>query len=85
MKRWIWLISILLPWRMRRQLLIRVFGFEIDRTATIGISWVFPEKTLVMGPHARIGHLNVIKSVDAVRMEEGSLIGTLNWITANVA
>lgn len=85
MKRLIGLVSIFLPWSLKRQVLVRVFGFQIDRTATIGLSWVTPEKSLVMGPRARIGHLNVIKSVDEVRMDEGSLIGTLNWITANLA
>jgi acetyltransferase-like isoleucine patch superfamily enzyme len=79
------LISVLLPAPLRRLLLEKAFGFEIDRTATIGLSWVMPKEKLIMGPHSRIGHLNMIRSVDILRMEEGSLIGTLNWVTANLA
>lgn len=79
------MVSIFLPWTIRRWMLTRLFGFEIDKTATIGFSWVLPDKRLVMGPNARIGHLNMIRSLDEVIMGEGSLIGTFNWITANLA
>jgi acetyltransferase-like isoleucine patch superfamily enzyme len=77
-------LSVLLPWSLRRRLLNRAFGFEIDPEARIGFSWTFPRK-LIMGPGARIGHLNVIRSLEEVRMDRYALIGQMNWFTDNLA
>ncbi len=70
----------LLPWPLRRIALIRWFGFKIDRTARIGWSWVFPRQ-LVMGPGARIGHLNVIIHLQRVELKAHAYIDRHNWIT----
>ena len=77
-------ISLVLPWGLRRRLLNRAFGFEIDPEARIGLSWTFPGK-LVMGPGSRIGHFNVMRSLEEVRMGSYALIGQMNWITDNLA
>jgi acetyltransferase-like isoleucine patch superfamily enzyme len=77
--------SILLPWPLRRRFLNRFFGHKIDPGARIGLSWIFPGSVLTMGPGARIGHLNVIRSVEEVRLGEQAAIGTMNWITDNLA
>lgn len=77
-------LSVLLPWGLRRRLLNRAFGFEIDPEARIGFSWTFPRK-LIMGPGSRIGHLNVIHSLNEVRMGRYALIGQMNWFTDNLA
>jgi serine acetyltransferase len=76
-------LTLILPWGVRRRVLEALFGFEIHSTARIGFSWVVPRR-LVVGPHARIGHLNVIRQVQTVILEEGGTIGGLNWITANL-
>lgn len=77
-------LSLLLPWSLRRRLLNRVLGYEIDPAARIGFSWTFPRK-LIMGPGARIGHLNVVRSLEEIRMDRYSLIGQMNWFTDNLA
>ncbi len=77
-------LSVLLPWGLRRRLLNQVLGYEIDPQARIGFSWTFPDR-LVMGPGARIGHLNLIRSLEEVRMERFALIGQMNWFTDNLA
>jgi acetyltransferase-like isoleucine patch superfamily enzyme len=75
------LITIALPWGLRRLVLTRVFRYEIHRTARIGFAWVFPRK-LVLGPSTSIGHLTVCRGLDLVKLEERATIGRANWISA---
>ena len=35
-----------------------------------------------MGPHTSVGSLTVCRGVDLIQLDEGALIGRLNWITA---
>lgn len=74
-------LSMWLPWRLRRLLLERYFGYELHPTSSIGFSILLVEK-LVLGRGARIGHLNMIKGLELVSIGEQSIIGNLNWITA---
>ena len=74
------LLTILLPWSLRRRALNRWFGYRIDHTARIGLSWIFPDE-LVMGPGARIGHFNVAIHLKRMEMGTASTIGRRNWIT----
>ena len=75
------LLAVLLPWPLRRLVLVYLLGFKIDKTAKIGFSWVGPAH-LEMGPHSRIGHLTGIRpGMDLLRLEEGATIGNLNWIS----
>ena len=74
------ILSIILPWKRRRKILIKRFGFEIHPTARIGRSWVFPKK-LIMEEKTYIGDVNMIKGADLVHMKPFSRIGRLNWIT----
>ena len=71
----------LAPWPMKRWLLQRLYGYELDRSSRIGLSWVFPRR-LIMGRNARIGHLTVCKGLELLRLGECASIGRLNWITA---
>ncbi len=80
MKTLLRLLSIVLPWPLRRALLCRLEGYQIDPTSRIGLSWVFPGR-LQMGPHSRIGNLTVAKNLDLVRLGEYSSIGNGNWVT----
>jgi hypothetical protein len=76
------LAMLLVPWPLRRVLLVLVLGYKIDRTARIGFSLICP-KHLDMGPRAMIGHLTLCKyGVESLSLGEGALIGNLNWITA---
>lgn len=74
------LVLFLFPWGIRRRLLCRIFGFHIDKSARIGLSFIVPRK-LIMKKEAYIGHLSVCKGADLLQMEESSRIGNLNWIT----
>ncbi len=71
----------LLPWRLRRLALASLFGYELDPTSYIGVSWVYPRGKLRLGPYARIGHGTVLRGLDDVELGAYSQIGTLNWLT----
>jgi len=74
------LFTFILPWKLRRLALNRFFGFEIHRSARIGLSWVFPDK-LIMAAGTRIDHFTVAIHLDTIRLGENSTIGRGNWIT----
>ncbi len=75
------LLLVCVPWKIRRHLLQRLFGYELHPSSWIGWAWVFP-KQLVMAQGARIGHLTVCKGLDRLSLGESASIGRLNWITA---
>lgn len=80
MKTLLKLLSLLLPWPLRRLLLIRFLDYQIHPTAVIGWAWIFPRR-LVMEEHSRIGHLTVCKGLDLLHLGPHAVIGRLNWIT----
>jgi acetyltransferase-like isoleucine patch superfamily enzyme len=74
--------SLMLPWPLRRLVLVHVLGYAIDKKARIGFSVVIPAR-LEMGPYALIGHLTFCKpGVELIRLGEGAIIGNLNWLGA---
>jgi serine acetyltransferase len=81
MKRLIMLVSIILPWTLRRWLLRAVFGYQIDPTARIGLAWVLPKK-LIMERNSKIDHFTVCKGMDLISLSEYASVGRANWITA---
>ncbi|WP_226366705.1 hypothetical protein [Pseudonocardia sp. ICBG162] len=74
-------LVVVLPARLRRSVHHRLLGHDIHPTATIGRSVVNVDR-LVMGPGARIGHLNLIRGLELVRLDRGALVNHLNWINA---
>lgn len=77
------LIQIILmafPWSVRRRLLVKIFGYELDKKSKIGFSLILA-KNLVMKSNARIGHLNFVKKIDGLIINQNSKIGSRNWIT----
>ncbi len=72
--------SLLMPWALRRRLLVTVFGYAIHPTAFIGRSWIMP-KHLVMGESALIHHFTVCRHIDLLEMGDHAVIGRGNWIT----
>lgn len=73
-------LIVLMPWRLKRALLTRIFGYRIAKTARIGLSWIYP-KHLVMGDGAWIGHLTAAVNLDLVELAEHTRVGRNNWIT----
>lgn len=80
MKPLLAVLSILLPWPLRRVFLERCFGYRLHPTSRIGLSWIFPH-ALEMGAHSGIGHLNLCKGLDRLRLHDHATIGRGNWIT----
>ena len=70
----------LLPWSLRRQALIVVFGYQLHAKSRIGFAWVMPER-LIMDCDSRIGTLTVCKGLRLLHLKEGATIGKGNWIT----
>jgi acetyltransferase-like isoleucine patch superfamily enzyme len=80
LKNLLMLLSIMLPWPLRRSFLERQFGYSIHPTSSIGLSWIAPRR-LVLEEHSRIGHLNVCKNADLLHLGANAIIAQLNWIT----
>lgn len=73
-------IAFALPWALRRPLLNILFGFDIDRSARIGVSLVLTNR-LIMAAGARIGHANLVRKLDTLVMARNSAIFSRNQIT----
>jgi hypothetical protein len=80
MKTFLGLLSLLLPWGLRRSFLEKQFGFSIHPSSRIGFAWIFPRR-LVMEEGSRIGHLTLCKNIDLLHLGAYSVVGQLNWIT----
>jgi serine acetyltransferase len=81
MKKLILVLTLILPWSVRRLALQVVFGYSIHPTARIGFAWVFPRR-LILAEHSRIGNLTVCKGMDIVQLGPYASLGRLNWVTA---
>jgi acetyltransferase-like isoleucine patch superfamily enzyme len=73
-------VTTVLPWRLKRLLLIRLFGYRLDISARIGYSLV-DVKSVYMGKGARIGHMTVFRGLENLEIGDFGRIGNLNWIT----
>jgi acetyltransferase-like isoleucine patch superfamily enzyme len=73
-------IVVILPWPLKRSLLQRLYGFELDPTARIGLAWIYP-RCLRMAAGARIDAFTVALNLEALDMGEYATIGRSNWIT----
>lgn len=73
-------LAIIPVWAIKRFLLVVLFKYDIDPSARIGYSYIFPSR-LYMGPESIIGHASVCKGLSALWMGRRATIGRLNWIT----
>jgi len=67
-----------LPWPLRRAALKGLFGYDIAKTARIGLSVVAADY-VVLEEGARIGHFTVIRRIARLKL------GNLNWISGSGA
>jgi acetyltransferase-like isoleucine patch superfamily enzyme len=74
------IISLFLPWNLKRHFLKIFFSYELHPQAHIGLAWIFPRE-LSMAAGARIDHFTVAIHLDRIEMKENSSIGRSNWIT----
>src|SRR5476651_2868254 len=70
----------LLPWRLKRVVLVRWHGYELHPSAHIGIAYVFPDK-LEMAEGSKIGHLTVALNLHEIVLARHASLARLNWIT----
>jgi len=75
------IIISILPWRFKRVVLNKFFGFQLHKTARIGLS-VLDVRSLKMDAGSSFGHLNFVRSVNAIELQDSASVGNLNWITA---
>lgn len=80
MKFVIKLIVAFLPWPLKRMVLQFIFGYKIDPSAYIGLSWIYPGQ-LVLEKGARIDHFNLAIHLDSIILKEYARVGRNNWIT----
>jgi acetyltransferase-like isoleucine patch superfamily enzyme len=80
MKNLLYLLSILLPWPLRRRFLQSAYGYQIHPTARIGLSLIRPRR-LIMEEATVIGHFTVAINLDLIHLRHHSRIGRGNWIT----
>lgn len=73
---------LLMPGPMKRLLLRWLFGWEIDKSARLGLSLFYNVKDVRLAPGARIGHFNVFRNLRSVELGSNALIGNWNWVTA---
>lgn len=71
---------LILPWFLRRFLLIKLFGYQLHPTARIGFSIVVVDR-LRMGERSRIGHFDFIFNLEFLELGKEAVIGRGNWIT----
>src|SRR5258708_20871728 len=80
MKKLLYVVALLLPWALRRRLLVAAFGYRIHPTSYIGLAWVMPEQ-LVMDSYSRIGTLTVCKGLRLLHLKQNASIGRANLIS----
>ena len=80
MKKILSLLVVLLPWKIRRWLLVRIWKYEIHPGARIGWAYVYPNH-LKMAKGSSIDHLTVAVNLELMVLEENSIISRSNWIT----
>lgn len=80
LKNIVMLLSMFLPWPVRRRLLESQFDYSMHPTSRIGFAWIHPRR-LVMEENSRIGHLTLCKNIDLLHVGAHAIIGQLNWIT----
>jgi acetyltransferase-like isoleucine patch superfamily enzyme len=79
MKAVLYGFGLLLPWVLRRWLLVTFLKYKIHPTSRIGFAWVVTEH-LVMEEHSRIGALTVCRGLDLLHLKQHAGIGRGNWI-----
>jgi acetyltransferase-like isoleucine patch superfamily enzyme len=80
MKKILKALIVILPWLLKRRLLIFFYDYKLNPSSHIGYSWIFPDK-LILEENASIGHFNVAIHLHNMVLKKGAKIGRGNWIT----
>jgi acetyltransferase-like isoleucine patch superfamily enzyme len=76
------LVTVFLPWPARRVLFNTLFGWQIDKSSSVGLSLFIGVRHVKIGPRVRIGHFTVFRDLNRLEIGADSTIGQWNWITA---
>jgi acetyltransferase-like isoleucine patch superfamily enzyme len=79
MKSALYLVSLVMPWPVRRWILVTFFGHAIDPSSRIGLAWIMPKK-LILEADSQIGTLTVCRGLDLLHLKANAAIGKANWI-----
>ena len=74
------ILTVMLPWWLKRMVLVHYFHYEIAPNAKIEFAYFYP-KHLVMKSGSVVRNLNVAINLDEIIMEENAMIDRSNWIT----
>jgi acetyltransferase-like isoleucine patch superfamily enzyme len=74
------IIVALLPWPIKRWILVQFYLYNLHPKSYIGLSYIFP-KNLIMEEGSQIGHLNLAIHLEKMLLKRGARIGRGNWIT----
>lgn len=69
------------PRGLRPRILNLVPGFRVHPTSSIGRSFLCPTASLIIGPHARVGHLTLVRNLDRLELGAHSALGNLNFVS----
>ena len=72
-------LVVALPWPLKRAVMTRLFGYELDPTARIGFSLI-EAGHVHLAARARIGHFNMVRTLDRVVLGRNASIGHFNQI-----
>ncbi|WEK45860.1 MAG: hypothetical protein P0Y56_12600 [Candidatus Andeanibacterium colombiense] len=78
------LAAMWLPWKVRRPLLCKLFGYRIHSTARIKFSLVLADHVDMM-EGSLVKNLTMIKGLTTLILHPRGRIGNLNWITGMLA
>ena len=77
MKKMISILVVLMPWKIKRFLLIKIWKYDIHPKARIGLAYIFPKK-LKMESGSRIQHFTVAINLDSLILKKNSSINRSN-------
>jgi acetyltransferase-like isoleucine patch superfamily enzyme len=81
MRSFLTLLAVVMPWRLKR-VVYGLLGHDLHPDARVGLSLILVDR-LQMRAGARVGHFNVIRQCDLVRLDEDAAIGSFNLITGS--
>lgn len=78
-------LSCVLPMPLKRLMWTRIFGWDIDPSATVGLSLFLGVEHVRLGRGVRIGSFNVVRNLRVFNVGEAGQLGQWNWVTASAA
>jgi len=81
LKLLILLVAVILPQSLKRLVYNKVFGWDIDPTARIGLSFIQADN-VKLAQNVRIGHFNTFRNLALLEVDDSASIGRSNHANA---